>query len=81
MSKKEQKLIFTASKTSDGMMKINMTFYPPLAATKEAFEALPMDRREMQNALADCGRFTMMKLAERDLKKKADEQIVSLVTS
>lgn len=63
MSKKEQRLIFIAKKNSQGMMQIDMSFYPPLSKSKEQFEALPMDRREMQNAIADLGRYALARLA------------------
>ena len=69
MARKEQKLIFTASKNLDGTMKINMSFYPPLAKSKEAFEAMPMERREMQNALANIGTFAMKGMIKMDEKK------------
>lgn len=42
-----------------------MLFYPPLAKDKEAFDALPMETREMQNIVADAGRFAMNKLFNR----------------
>lgn len=69
MARKEQKLIFTASKNLDGTMKINMAFYPPLANSKEAFEAMPMERREMQNALANIGTFAMKAMIKAEEKK------------
>lgn len=62
MARKEQRLIFTISKTSDGQMKVNMAFYPPLCG-KEEFEKLTMERKEMQCMAADLGKFTMMKMA------------------
>ncbi len=69
MARKEQKLIFTASKNLDGTMKINMSFYPPLANSKEAFEAMSMERREMQNALANIGSFAMKAMIKVNDKK------------
>lgn len=63
MARKEQKLIFTISKTSSGQMLVNMSFYPPLCG-KEQFEQLPMDRKEMQCMAGDIGKAIMEKLAQ-----------------
>lgn len=60
---KDQRLTFIISKTSSGQMKVQMDFYPKLAKDKEAFELMPMERREMQNAAADIGRYAMERLA------------------
>lgn len=44
-------------------MMVQMSFYPQLAKDKEIFELMPMERREMQNAAADIGRYAMERLA------------------
>lgn len=74
MARKEQILTFTISKTPDGMMKVNMSFHPKLAS-KEQFEQLPMERKEMQCMAGDIGKFAMQRMAElRDGKFTEDKK-------
>lgn len=60
---KDQRLTFVIGKTKSGHMKVNMLFYPPLASTKDDFDSMPMDLREMQNKAQDIGRYVMERLA------------------
>lgn len=62
---KEQRIIFTISKTLDGKQKINMTFYPKLAKDKETFDKLNVYMKEMQTTAAHIGRFVMQALANQ----------------
>lgn len=71
---KAQRLIFVFEKTKSGKLNISMKFYPPLATSEEAFNAMPMYQREMQNAAADMGRFAMMQMARKD-KGAEPEQV------
>lgn len=63
MARKEQKLIFTISKTASGQMLVNMSFFPRMV-TKDEFEKLPMERKEMQCMAGDIGKFVMQRLAQ-----------------
>ncbi len=71
MARKEQKLIFTISKTATGQMLVNMSFFPNLA-TKDQFEQLTMERKEMQCMAGDIGRLVMQGLAKL---KDAEPQV------
>lgn len=63
---KEQRILFTIKKNKAGKMAIGVDLHPKLAKSKEAFEKIPMDNREMQNAATDIVKFVMQSLAERD---------------
>lgn len=66
---KEQRLIFTFSKDQNGMLKINMSFYPTMAKTAEEFEQLPMYQRELQSAAASMGKFAMERMAQMESQR------------
>ncbi len=80
MAKKEQKIIFTISKTTSGMMNIHMGFYPPMAPSKEAFEKMPMHRREMQNCALEIGKFVMEAMSKSRENPKDEGETVASAT-
>lgn len=61
---KEQRVVFTISKTKTGKMKIGMEFYPKLAKNEAAFNELPMYMKETQTAAANIGRFVMKAMVD-----------------
>lgn len=68
---KEQRIIFTLSKTLEGKLKINMTFYPKLAKDKETFDKLNVFMQEMQTTAAQIGRYVMQALAQNNKEAPA----------
>ena len=69
---KEQRIVFTIKKNTQGKMAISVDTHPKLTKSKEAFEKMPMDNREMQNAATDIVRYVMTALAEREKVLRAD---------
>ncbi len=70
----KQKIVFTIQKNSEGKMAISVDMKPKLAMSKEAFEKMPMEKREMQNSATDIVRFVMASLAERDRALRTESE-------
>lgn len=67
---KEQRIIFTLSKTLEGKLKINMAFYPKLAKDKESFEKLNVFMQEMQTTAGFIGKYVMQALHKNHAEEK-----------
>lgn len=61
---KEQRIIFTLSKTSDGRLNVNQQLFPKMSKNKEAFNKLSPHQQEMQYMAAEISKFVMQKLAD-----------------
>ena len=70
MAKTDQRMTVVHSMNQDGGVQVQILFYPPLAKTEEEFNALPIDKRMLNNAAMDSGRCMMAMLQDKMAKEK-----------
>lgn len=63
---KEQRVNIIVTENKQGMIDINLSFYPSLVNGKEAFEKLPIKARQLQNVGADIGKYVLARLAKNN---------------
>lgn len=74
MAKKllEQRVTFVVKKTADGMIKVDVGFYPPMAGNEEKFKKLSQEMQELQSTTYSIANFAMEAMMQKD--KKIEEE-------
>ena len=62
---KDQRMTVIHTLQGDGSVTVQLTFYPKLAENEEQFNALPIERRMLNNAARDSGNAMVEMLKKR----------------
>lgn len=68
MKKREQRLTVIHTLNQDGTVNISLLFYPPIAKSEAEFDAMPIERRILNNAASDSGRGVIESISKRMAK-------------